>query len=376
MINQLVRKQIKEMVEINWGDIPDETGCRLLWGENQQILRFYKNALQNQIGKINLYPSPTKKKLRTKIAQYNNVKQENIVVTNGSDEAIELIAKVFINQDDEVIIPLPSYPCFSSVSQMMGAKIVSVPLEKDFSLNIEKLLKAVTEKTKIIWIANPNNPTGNILIFQNDIEKLVKQANCLFVFDECYFEFANVTAAQLTKRYQNIIVTRSFTKTFALGGARLGYILANEETIKYLNRLQQTNQVFNVNRFAQAAGIALLEQPEVMKSSLEKFEFLKSIFEKKLQKISSLEIIPTNTTFCFIKINANITGKQLKEKLEKENIFIKDCSIYQNLGSQYIYLGIPQNKYQKEVVDAISCVIARSEQIPKRTTRQSRGIML
>jgi len=353
MINQLVRKQIRDMEEINWGDIPDNTGMRLLWGENQELIQIYKKALREEINKVNLYPSPTKNKLKESIANYNNVLPESIIPTNGSDEALELIAKVFISEGDEAIMPVPSYPCFASVSQMMGAKIVPVSLETDFCLDSEKLLKAVTEKTKIIWIANPNNPTGNVLVQQEDIEKLVKQVKCLVVFDECYFELAGVTAAQVTKRYENAIVTRSFTKAFALGGARLGYIIANQETTKYLNRLQQTNQVFNVNRFAQAAGIALLTKPQIIKDTIKKFDNFKTSFEKKLMGISALEIIPTKTTFCFIKLDVKITGEQLKERLKNENIFIKDCSIYQNLGSQYIYLGVPQKKYQATVIKAI-----------------------
>jgi len=357
MITQLVRKQIRDMEEINWGDIPDTTGMRLLWGENQELIKLYKKALRSEINKVNLYPSPTKNRLKKNIARYNNVSADAIIPTNGSDEALELIAKVFIAEGDEVIIPVPSYPCFASVSQMMGAKISPILLEKDFSFSLEKIVKAVTKKTKIIWIANPNNPTGNVLISQKDIEKFVQQIDCLIVFDECYFELSGVTAAQLTKKYNNVIVTRSFTKAFALGGARLGYIIANRETATYLNRLQQTNLVFNVNRFAQAAGNALLEQPQTVKEVIERFKKFKSNFEKKLQKIPSLEVIPTKTTFCFMKLNAKITGKQLKEKLAKANIFIKDCSIYQNLGSRYVYLGVPQKKYQMTVVNAIKKII-------------------
>ncbi|HSW97510.1 MAG TPA: histidinol-phosphate transaminase [Candidatus Saccharimonadales bacterium] len=357
MIAQLVRKQIREMEEIDWGDIPDNNGMRLLWGENQELLPLYKKAIRDQINKVNLYPSPTKNKLKENIAHYNNVPRDFIIPTNGSDEALELIAKVFIAENDEVIMPVPSYPCFASVSQMMGAKIITVPLENDFSLSFEKILKKVTKKTKIIWIANPNNPTGNVLIEQNEIEKFIMSVNCLVVFDECYFELSGVTAAQCTKNYDNVLVTRSFTKAFALGGARLGYIIANREAVKYLNRLQQTNLVFNVNRFAQAAGNALLEQPQTVEVIIEQFKKFKLDFEKQLQAIPGLEIISTKTTFCFIKLNTKITGKQVKEKLKQRNIFIKDCSIYQNLGSQYIYLGVPKKKYQIKVVRAIKEII-------------------
>lgn len=356
MIADLVRKQVRNMSEINWGDVPDNSPFRLLWGENQQVLDVYRKALSEEIEKINLYPSPTKKVLREKIAQYNKVMPDNVVVTNGSDEAIELISKVFISEGDEIVVPIPTFPVYESAALVMGGTTKKVPLEKDLSLNLDSLLKAVSSKTKIVWIANPNNPTGNILLQEKQIENLAKKLNCLLVIDECYFELAEVTAVSLVNKYPNVIVIRSFSKVFALAGLRLGYIVANEEVTSYLNRVQQTNQVFNVNRFAQAAGIAILSKPQLIKTSVQNFIKLKSKFEKFLKSIF-LEVIPTNTTFCLVKLPERITGKELKEKLLQKGIFIKDCSIYENLGKQYIYLGLPQEQYQKEVVEAIKSLL-------------------
>lgn len=360
-IDQLVRKQIKNMEEINWGEIPENNPYKLLWGENQQSLAVYKDVIIKEIEKINLYPSATKFRLRQKLALYNNVQPENIVLTNGSDEALELIAKVFLNPSDEVVIPSPSYPCFTSVSEMMGAKIMNVKLEKDFSLDIKRLINVVTKQTKIVWIANPNNPTGNIILNKEQIENLAKKLNCLLVVDECYFELSQITASSLIKENSNIIVTRSFSKVFALAGARLGYIIANEKITKYLNQLQQTNQVFSVNRFAYAAGLSIMSAPQLIAKTITKFQETKKGFEQMLNNIP-LEIFPTLTTFCLAKLPNNITGKDLKEKLLEKDIYIKDCSIYPNLGKQFIYLGIPQKQYQKmciakikEALEELSC---------------------
>lgn len=353
MIKQLVRKQILNMQEVNWGDISDNTPFRLLWGENQQVLDIYRKVLSKEIDKINLYPSPTKQILKEKLALYNKVNPENIIPTNGSDEALELIAKVFIAENDQVIIPVPSYPCFESVSRMMGAQVISVPLENDFLLNVEKLLKNVTKKTKVIWLANPNNPTGNILLNNKQIAYLAKKINCLLVIDECYFELGGVSGVSLIQDYPNLIIVRSFSKVFALAGVRLGYLICNKKPAVYLNRLQQTNQVFCVNRFAQAAAIAVLRSPQLVRKSVTKFRELKKAFEAKLKQIPQLEILETKTTFCLAKILSTKTATRLKEQLKEKGIFIKDCSIYQSLGKQYIYLGVPQKRYQNEVVKAI-----------------------
>jgi len=357
MISKLVRKQILQMPEINWGDVPDNTGMRLLWGENQKFIQIYRDAIEKEIEKINLYPSPTQKVLKEALARYNNVFPTNIIPTNGSDEAIELIAKVFVAEGDEVIVPIPSFPCYVSASQMMGAKIVTLPLEKDFSLNVDTLIKTVTKKTKAIWIANPNNPTGNLLLTQKQIEEIAKKVNCLLIVDECYFELGGVTGASLIQKYPNLLVIRSFSKVFAMAGARLGYLICNEEVANYLNRVQLSNQVFHVNRFAQAASIAILGQPQLLKESISEFQVLKGSFEAKLKQVIQLEILETKTTFCLTKILSATTAGELKEQLKNQNIFIKDCSIYEGFGKQYMYLGVPEEKYQQKVADSIKNIL-------------------
>ncbi len=233
-----------------------------------------------------------------------------------------------------------------------------VKLEKDLSLNPRKLLKIINSNTKIVWIANPNNPTGNILLDKKQIENLAKKLPCLLIIDECYFELSGITAVSLINKYPNVVVIRSFSKVFALAGLRLGYIIANEKVTIYLNRLQQANQVFNVNRFAQAAGTVILYKPRLIKSSVKKFIILKESFEKLLKDIT-LEIVPTKTTFCLVKLPKKITGKTLQEKLAQKGMFIKDCSIYENLEKQYIYLGIPQKRYQKEIAKAIKSFLEK-----------------
>ncbi|MDE2590640.1 MAG: aminotransferase class I/II-fold pyridoxal phosphate-dependent enzyme, partial [Patescibacteria group bacterium] len=205
---------------------------------------------------------------------------------------------------------------------MMGAIVKKVYLEKDFSLNVNLLEKLISKKTKIVWIGNPNNPTGNILLSKKQIENLLKKYNCLFIIDECYFEISKETAISLIRKYQNLIIIRSFSKTFSLAGLRLGYVATNESLIKYLKIVQGNNQVFSVNRLAQKAGI------EVLKNTEKTGEFikLKSNFEGLLKEIS-LEVIDTKTTFCLIRIPKKIFLKNFKEKLERRNIYIKDSSI-------------------------------------------------
>jgi histidinol-phosphate aminotransferase len=358
MINKLVRKQIKNIPEVNWGDVPDNTPLRLLWGENSQSPDVVISAITKEAKNVNRYPSPTKEKLRKLLANYNNVDLSNIVVTNGSDEAIELVAKVFISEGDEAIIPAPTFPVYNSVSLMMGANVVTLPLEKDFSLDTKKLADLVNARTKLVWIANPNNPTGNILISPDEIEALASKYNCLFIIDECYFELSQVTAAILVDKYPNIIVIRSFSKVFGLAGARLGYIIANKFVTKYLNRLQQANQVFNVNRFAQAAGIAILEDNTLVGNLIKGYVKTKENFERLLADINDIELVATKTTFCLLNLaKTKLNASETKKKLGEKSIYVKDCYMYQLLGPQYLYLGVPAQEYQKYIVETLQNIL-------------------
>ena len=353
-IENLVRKELIVMDNISWGKIPSKKSMRLLWGENFVKSKELNTFLKKNLTDINLYPAYYKNELCEKIAKYVNLKPENVLPTNGSDSAIELIAKVFICKNDEVLIPRPSYFCFSSVSKMMGAKIIYIDLEMDFSLSLEKLAKAITSKTKIVWIANPNNPTGNMLLSPGQIKKLARMFSGLIVIDECYFEFFGISAVPLINEFKNMVILRSFSKTFSLAGLRLGYIVASKNVIKYLERLQENNQAFGVNSVAQIAGIFLLDNPAIRKSMFKTFLQAKKNFELSLKKIKNIELVTTYTSFCLIKVtSSNKTGATLRKYLEENNIYIKNCDLYPGLGEKYAYLGIPEPARQKKVLSLI-----------------------
>jgi len=357
-ILQKIRPSIREIKITNWGEIPENNDLRLMFGENPFIWKECIGAIKKETNKINIYPSPTKKELIKKIAEYNNIVSKNIVVTNGSDDGIELITKVFINSKDEIIIPIPTFSVYDSASRMMGAKIINIPLGEDFKLNLNKLVAKVNKSTKIIWIANPNNPTGNILVSKEKIEWLINAVpDTLVVIDECYFELSQVTAKDLVKKYNNLIILRSFSKIFGLAGLRLGYIISNPSIIRYCNALQQNNQPFSVNRFALASGMTVMNDFSKINRVTEKYKKAKNDFEKMLTQIKSLKMIPTYTTFILIKLPKPYNASFIKNELSKREIYIKDCSIYCGLGSQYIYLGIPKKTVQKKFIKELVSII-------------------
>lgn len=357
-ISNKVRSTIQNIKVTSWGEIPENSDFRLMFGENPFIWEQGISAIKNEIDNINIYPSPTKRDLINKIAKYNSVSPENIVVTNGSDDGIELIAKIFINLNEEVVIPTPTFPVYESVSNMMGANIVNIPLNDNFELNLNNLVKKVNKVTKIIWIANPNNPTGNILVLKSKIEWLLKKApNTIVVIDECYFELSQITAKELVQKYNNLIILRSFSKIFGLAGLRLGYIITNPDIAFYCNALQQNNQPFSVNRFALASGNAIMSNLTKINDMIEKYKTIKEKFEKNLSNIKGLKIIPTYTTFSLIKLPNFCSASKVKNELTKKGIYIKDCSIYKGLGPRYIYLGVPKQNVQESFIKELAKII-------------------
>ena len=357
-ISQKVRSQIRGVKTTNWGEIPENSESRLMFGENPFIWKECVTEIKREVDKINTYPSPTKETLIKKIAKYNNVLPTNIVVTNGSDDGIELITKVFIDLEDTVIIPTPTFPVYESASKMMGANIINVSLDSNFKLDLKELIKKVNKSTKIIWIANPNNPTGNILISKDQIEWLLKKTqDTLVVIDECYFELSQVTAIDLVKKYNNLIILRSFSKIFGLAGLRLGYIISNPTIVLYCKALQQNNQPFSVNRLALAAGAVIMDNLTKINKAIKEYKDIKNSFEKKIQRIKGVEVLSTFTTFSLIKLPEQFSASFIKNELSKKRIYIKDCSIYSGLGSRYIYLGIPKKNSQQKVIKELAKLI-------------------
>ena len=352
---KLFRKETDLIHPINWGEVSGNK-IRLLWGENPiKANQEIKRAIIKEISNINKYPDPEKSILTKKLASYNKVNPKNILITNGSDEAIDLIAKTFIDKGDEVIFPVPTFPTYGNAALLMGGIVRKVLLDKELNLNVKDIFSRISKKTKLIFIANPNNPSGNILISNAQISKLAAYFKGVIIIDECYYEFSKKTAVPLIKKFKNIIVLRSMSKTFALAGLRVGYMVAHEDIASKLSAISNTLQPFNVNRIAQVAAVSALNHK---KQIIKQFEGVKESLLIELKKIKEIKVFDTLTSFVILDLSkTDITAKELKEKMEKRGVLIKDCGIFENFGPQYAYLGIPPKDKIKKVINSIKGVL-------------------
>lgn len=210
--------------------------------------------------KPQLYPGYSD--LPARIAKYAGVDTEQVMITNGTDQAIDVITRTFADADDRVIIPRPSFAMFEHTARVVGNQIVS-PSYHEGSLEFptDEIIDAIDEDTKLVVVCNPNNPTGTLTPLE-DIEQIAKVASGAIVYvDEAYFEFSGQTAVSLIQEHPNVMISRTFSKAFALAALRIGYVLANKV---YINEMLKVRGPYDVNQVASRAASIVLSRTDVV----------------------------------------------------------------------------------------------------------------
>lgn len=227
-------------------------------------------ALRGALAGLQRYPDGSGHYLRQALAKKHGVSPDAIVLGNGSNELIELLARTFVRSGEEVVIPHPSFVVYPSIVQAVGGTRVVVALN-DHRIDLSKMRRAITALTKMVFIANPNNPTGTIVTAQ-EVEKFLDKVpdQVIVVFDEAYYDFAAGpdfpdTLAHL-RHGKRVVVLRTFSKMASLAGLRIGYALADPDCIALVNRIRQP---FNVNTLAQVAALAALGDEAHIQRSVE-----------------------------------------------------------------------------------------------------------
>lgn len=270
-----------------------------------------QKALQSLLksNKLQLYPEYGD--LERKLAQYVGVNANQIMITNGSDQGIDLIFRTFTEASDTVIIPTPSFAMFYQSAQITGNKILS-PLYKkdDLPFPLEELLGLINESVKLIVICNPNNPTGT-LVSVNDIKKIAQKAsNAIILVDEAYFEFSGVTAVSLIKKYPNIIVTRTLSKAFGLPSLRAGYIVASKN---YINELLKVRGPYDVNMVAYIASLAALDDLKGIQNYVNEVMTQAKPMVEEFFTQNNITFYPSSGNFLLFRPNQKQVEKILKE---------------------------------------------------------------
>lgn len=271
--------------------------------------------------KINEYPDTSYASLTKKLSGYTGAGPEQITVTNGADEGLDIAAKTLIDEGTDVIIPVPTYSMYRIMAQILGANITTVTRRDDFSEDMDGIIKACGKKTSIIFLCNPNNPTGN-RTRRESIERLLSQTTGTVVVDEAYYEFCGQTCVDLTKRHDNLVVVRTFSKAFSMAGARVGYLVASKSTTEMLNRVRPPNSLSVISL---ALAELALDNLSIMMDNVQEIRRERTRLVDTVSRIEGLEAIDTETNF-FLTRFLRIPPNRAYEALLKEGIVSRDVS--------------------------------------------------
>jgi histidinol-phosphate aminotransferase len=262
-------------------------------------------AISEALLKINRYPDGDVFYLKRKLAKRLDVKPENLFFGNGSNEVIELVARAFMKPGDEAIMGEFAFIVFPIVTQAVGAKAIISPMS-NLTHNLEDMFDRITGKTKAVFIANPNNPTGT-MVKRDELEWFLERVpeGIIVVIDEAYFDYVDDADYPNSLDYQNsgkaVVTVRTFSKIYGLAGLRLGFGVCSEEIISYMNRVREP---FNVNSLAQVAAHAALDDKEHVTRSREINRAGLRYLEKELKKIK-IPFAPSSANFILLDLGSD-----------------------------------------------------------------------
>lgn len=309
-------------------------------------------AIREGLDEINRYPDGQCFYLRDALAQKLGIQPEEVLGGNGSNEIIELAVRTFLGEGDEAIMAHPSFQVYPIIVQAAGGKNIIVPL-KDFRHDLEAMASHITDRTKIIFIANPNNPTGTINT-QAEMDIFLQRVpqGVLIVVDEAYHEYVTSPEYPQSLRYlregQNILILRTFSKIYGLAGLRIGYGIAKAEILREMNKVRQP---FSVNSLAQRAAIAALRDEEHVAASRRINEIGKRYLYKELEAMN-FKYVPTEANFIYIILKEK-NASWLYEELLRHGVIVRP------MGKQEIRVTIGLPEENKRFIEALKKVLGQ-----------------
>jgi histidinol-phosphate aminotransferase len=270
---------------------------------------------------VNQYPDTTYLGIRKGLSAYCGVGVDRFVVTNGADEGLDIIGKTLLDNGDEVVVPVPTYSMFRVVSELMGARMRYVRRSpEDFSVSADSVLTSATPKTKLIFLCNPNSPTGNPMPIA-EVEKIAKEAKVAVAVDEAYFEFWGKTAIGLTERHDNLVVCRTFSKAFSMAGVRVGYLVAKRETVDKLNLVRPPNSLSVISIALAEAALRNLGE---MRGNVRKIIGERSRVFNALRDLGPVSPFLSETNFILFRVQGGAArSARLHERLMNRGFVLR-----------------------------------------------------
>ena len=317
-------------------------------------------STQKLISDINLYPDGDSNLLKKSIEKKFKISKNQIICGNGSDDILSVICQTFGTEKSEVICSEYGFIYYPIISKIAGAKVITAKT-KNLEICLDNIINSISKKTKIIFIANPNNPTGTIIL-KNKLKEFLKKIpdNVIIVVDGAYSEYVidkrYTDGIDLVRTFPNLIVTRTFSKIYALAGLRLGWAYSSENIIELLEKVRGP---FNVNLIAQNIGSMILNDNDFLKRSIRHNLKWQKILPDFL-KSQGLNAYETYANFILVKVKkGNVSKKKIISGLKKNKVIVRDL---ENYGlNEYFRVSIGTNKQMNFFMKIIKKIIKDSQ---------------
>ena len=331
--------KLSNLVKLNTNENP--------YGPSDQVIR----ALQAEAAEsLRLYPDPNSDKLKLKIAEYFDLKSNQVFVGNGSDEVLAHAFQAFFKHDRPLLFPDISYSFYPVYCGLYGIEFETIALNNQFEIDVNDY----DRPNGGVIFPNPNAPTG-VPLPLIEIEKLLKfNTESVVVIDEAYVDFGTESAVKLINKYPNLLVTHSLSKSRSLAGLRVGYALGHPDLIEALIRVKDSFNSYPIDRFAEAGAIASFNDEAYFKETTQKVIATRGALILGLQALG-FEVLPSGANFIFAKHTIK-DGAELTEKLREQNIIIRHFKKPTRIAA-YLRITIGSNQQSKQLLDALALIL-------------------
>ncbi|RJO60921.1 MAG: histidinol-phosphate transaminase [Dehalococcoidia bacterium] len=282
------------------------------YGPSPKVARALK-----EFNGYHVYPDAAQTELRELLSKYTSMPAEQIVAGAGSDQLIDLLVKLFAQPGDEIINMVPSFAMYRFYADLYGATVVEIPRDANFHIDVKAIIKAVTPKSKLIFLANPNNPTGTMTL-REDVLALLETGLPLVV-DEAYYEFTGETALPLMAEYPNLMVLRTFSKWAGLAGLRIGYGVFPRRIADYLHGIRDP---YNVNVAALTAVRASFQDMDYLMGNVKKIVAERERLYKRFEELKWLKPYPSKSNFILCDLLEG-NAKDVQQTLENRGVLVR-----------------------------------------------------
>jgi len=297
-------------------------------------------AIREALKDLNRYPDGYSYRLRQRLADKLRVGEQEIVFGNGSNEIIELLTRTFLQEGDEVIMPAPSFLMYEIMVQAVGAKPLKIPL-KDLKIDLQKMEASISPNTRMVFVNNPNNPTGTVVrrdAFEGFLKKIPSEV--MVVVDEAYIEFVRDDDCPQGLDYLHsdhmVVTLRTFSKVYGLAGLRIGYGIMKKELADYVNKVRQP---FNTNTLAQVGAFAALNDESFFEKTIHMVHEELDVLYGEIRQLG-LHVFPSETNFFLVDVQWD--GREVFEKMLRKGVIVRAMTAYGYPNYLRVNVGLPE----------------------------------